>query len=152
MPPSVRRLELTAARDAGRSSGPAEVNARWSFVSQAPGQNGDQGILPLPTLRIDGAFDLENRAPAGEPFSLRLGLDGWQGNASAPVADLALQASFDDGETWQPLAVTADGDGHVAEVVHPPGDGFVSLRASVTTEDGTALDQTVIRGYEIAAR
>ncbi|UCM90954.1 S8 family serine peptidase [Streptomyces marincola] len=145
-------LELTASSGSTLAPLATEVSARWSFSSAGPAEGEPGRHLPLPTLRIDGDFDLANRAPAGEPFALDLVVDGWQGIEPAPVESITLEASFDDGDTWRPLRVTAEGDGHTAGVAHPPGAEFVSLRAAVTTEDGTSLEQTVIRSYALAPR
>ncbi|MDT0266567.1 S8 family serine peptidase [Streptomyces sp. DSM 44915] len=151
VPPEEARyvFETRATRETHWASLATEVTARWEFTSRgaAPGGSSD---LALPTLRVGGAFDGENRAPAGEEFALDLTVDGWQGRAAEPAASVELAASFDDGASWRPLPVT--GADHVwrATVEHPADGEFVSLRAEVTGQDGTVLEQTVLRAYALA--
>jgi hypothetical protein len=66
----------------------------------------------------------------------------------APVTALTVEASFDDGRTWRPLAVTLDGPTTAtAEITHPRGPSYVSLRANATDSAGNSVTQTVIRAY-----
>jgi hypothetical protein len=60
---------------------------------------------------------------------------------------LEVQASYDDGATWQPAVVNPSGDHWVAAVTHPRGPGHVSLRATATDDAGNSTDQTIIHAY-----
>jgi hypothetical protein len=69
----------------------------------------------------------------------------------APVTALTLQISYDDGGTWQPASTarTTTG-GWVATVTNPAAGGYASLRATATG-DGTAVQETILHAYRIAA-
>lgn len=54
-----------------------------------------------------------------------------------------------DGTSWQPATVTPHRDEWLASVDHPRDARFVSLRSSVTEQDGTAQQQTIIRAYAL---
>ncbi|WP_147341584.1 hypothetical protein [Actinomadura logoneensis] len=98
---------------------------------------GQDDIIKLPTVEYRTALDDENRAPANTTQTLTLTLQ----QAKAGVKP-TLWTSFDDGESWTPVSVSADGDRWTASFRNP-AKGFVSLRTKI---DG-AVDQTVIRAY-----
>jgi hypothetical protein len=50
------------------------------------------------------------------------------------------------GESWREARVLG---GRLVLRSHPEGDGFVSLRATVSDGQGNSVTQTVIRGYRI---
>ncbi|MBO2448049.1 S8 family serine peptidase [Actinomadura barringtoniae] len=107
---------------------------------------------PLFAARVDGAFDQNNRAPAGSPFALTLRITDGRVLNPGPLPHLThatVEASYDDGATWRPAKVTATGDDRwKATLIHPAGpDGYVSLRIRLADGAGTSLKQTVIRAY-----
>ena len=54
-------------------------------------------------------------------------------DSAATLTALTVDASFDDGRTWRPLAVTLESPTTAtAEVTHPRGPSYVSLRAKAT--------------------
>jgi hypothetical protein len=101
-------------------------------------------------VRYAPELDANNRAPAGkelpDPFSIdRLGDIG-------RISDLGVEASFDDGRRWTRLRGGRPRGGRdVASIAHPAGNGFVSLRASVTDDRGNTVEQTIVRAYELRA-
>ncbi|WP_034487325.1 S8 family serine peptidase [Actinomadura oligospora] len=110
---------------------------------------------PMFAARVDGAFDQKNRAPAGLPFELALRItDGRLSTPASPprLTHATVEASYDDGKTWQPAKVTATGDDRwTASLTHPSSpDGYVSLRINVSNDEGTSLKQTVIRAYGLS--
>lgn len=151
--PATYELDLHATRSVDWTPLATEVDAAWTFPSAAPAGGEPVTDLPLPTLRITGDVDDHDRAPAGKSFDLDLTLDGWQGVAPAPAKSMTLQASFDDGQTWQPVQVSAASDGHwTASLDHPAAAQYVSLRAAVESENGIGLKQTVIRAYALGGQ
>ena len=60
-----------------------------------------------------------------------------------------LYVSFNDGTTWQPLAITRL-HGSWRAVVHDPATGYVSLRSLVTDGHGDRTEQTVYRAYAVS--
>jgi hypothetical protein len=142
------RLETDSSRYAGFVLS-TRVSAAWTFRSgHVTGEEPEP--LPLMAVRYAPELDANNRAPAGRryeiPFSIdRLGDIG-------RISDLGVEASFDDGRTWTRLRVGRPRGGrYVASIAHPAGNGFVSLRASVTDDRGNTAEQTVVRAYELRA-
>lgn len=122
-----------------------QVDASWT-VSAGPDED---GYLPFVSLRVGGAVDLRNRAPAGEPFPVRLTLERADGTRPEPAAG-TLEVSYDDGGSWQPAPVQLSGGELTALVPAPPaGTEFASLRASAEDTDGARVEQTVIHAYEV---
>ena len=145
--PKPARYELTteSTRDAPWSGLSAEQRTSWTFASQNA-----EGVTPLPLLavRYDMALDDLNRAPAG-PFTFGVFAEQ-NGAASAPqVAALKLEASFDDGKSWQQVTVEPDAGRWVAELDHPAGGCYVSLRATAADQAGNTVEQTTVRAYAV---
>jgi hypothetical protein len=137
-------LTTEAARDAPWSALSTRQRTVWTFTSARAGQ---ASPLPLLTVRYEAKLDAQGRAPAGTPFAFDVAVE--QNGPQRPVASLTLSASFDDGLTWRPVALSRTGDRWTARLSHPAA-GFVSLRATATDRDGNAVDQTMIRAYGLA--
>ncbi|WP_446213551.1 S8 family serine peptidase [Micromonospora sp. IBSANI012] len=122
------------------------VDAEWTFKS-AHVSDGELVKLPMTAIRYTPELDIDNRAPAGRRFAIPVSLDRQIGAAPGQTTSLTVEASFDDGKTWQPLTVRRSGEKAVAWVRNPAGTGFVSLRAAATDTSGNTVKQTVIRAY-----
>ncbi|WP_346535378.1 S8 family serine peptidase [Micromonospora sp. DPT] len=122
------------------------VDAEWTFKSGHV-SDGELVKLPMTAIRYTPELDIDNRAPAGRMFPIPVSLDRQVGAAPGQTTALTVEASFDDGETWQPLTVRRSGEKAVAWVRNPAGTGFVSLRAAATDTSGNTVKQTVIRAY-----
>ncbi|MER6592568.1 S8 family serine peptidase [Micromonospora purpureochromogenes] len=122
------------------------VDAEWTFKSGHVG-DGELVKLPMTAIRYTPELDIDNRAPAGRLFRIPVSLDRQIGAAPGQTTTLTVEASFDDGETWQELTVQRSGEKAVAWVRNPAGTGFVSLRAAATDTSGNTVKQTVIRAY-----
>ncbi|GAB3179628.1 subtilisin family serine protease [Micromonospora palomenae] len=122
------------------------VDAEWTFTSAHVG-DGDLVKLPMTAIRYTPELDIDNRAPAGRLFRIPVSLDRQIGAAPGQTRTLTVEASFDDGKTWQRLTVRRSGEKAVAWVRNPAGTGFVSLRAAATDTSGNTVNQTVIRAY-----
>ncbi|MEH1058303.1 S8 family serine peptidase [Micromonospora sp. CPCC 206171] len=122
------------------------VDAEWTFKSGHVG-DGELVKLPMTAIRYTPELDIDNRAPAGRMFAIPVSLDRQVGAAPGQTTALTVEASFDDGKTWQPLTVRRSGEKAVASVRNPAGTGFVSLRAAATDSSGNTVKQTVIRAY-----
>ena len=124
------------------------AQATWTFRSGRVTES-NPAVLPLWDVRISGAFDLLDRAPAGRPFRLTVAPDVYVGAPRARITSIAVRASFDDGRTWHRLVLHRDGAGRwTATVIPPRGAAFVSLSASLTDAAGNSTQQTVIRAYQ----
>ncbi|MFI7426565.1 S8 family peptidase [Micromonospora sp. NPDC049836] len=122
------------------------VDAEWTFRSGHV-SDGELVKLPLTAIRYTPELDIDNRAPAGRLFAIPISLDRQVGAAPGRTRTLTVEASFDDGRTWQPLTVRRTGERAVAWVHNPAGSGFVSLRAAASDTGGNTVTQTVIRAY-----
>ncbi|WP_433175909.1 hypothetical protein [Actinoallomurus sp. CA-150999] len=100
---------------------------------------GQDNVIKLPTVQYRTALDDTNQARANTTQTLTVVPQ----QAKAGV-EPSLWTSFDDGKSWTPVSLRADGDQWVASFRNP-AKGFVSLRTKI---DG-AVDQTVIRAYGI---
>jgi subtilisin family serine protease len=136
------RLEADATRRVFDLS--TRVTAAWTFRSAT---TADLEPLPLLGVRFLPRLDDHNRAPSGQDFSFPVRLGRQPGPAYGTVDELTVDVSYDDGQTWQPVALSGTGDERTATVTHPAGPGFVSLRARARDTAGNALDQTIIRAY-----
>jgi subtilisin family serine protease len=121
------------------------IDAEWTFTSA---HTEDQIALPLLAVRFAPNLDGHNAAPAGKRFTIPVYVQrngGDVGQVSTPV----VEASYDDGTTWQPARVARAGGEWAATVDHPRGARFVSLRSSVSDPAGTTQRLTVIRAYAL---
>ena len=97
-------------------------------------------------VRFTPALDGNNSAPAGRTFTIPVTIQTQ--NGTQPHR-LTVEASYDDGTTWKPATLRKTGDGWNAEVRHPRGTGFVSLRATATDQKANSITQTLIRAYRL---
>ncbi|MGR6316619.1 S8 family serine peptidase [Micromonospora soli] len=122
------------------------VDAEWTFKSGHVA-DGELVKLPLTAVRFTPELDIDNRAPADQLFAIPVSLDRQIGAEPGQTTSLTVEASFDDGQTWQQLTVQRSGEKGVAWVRNPAGTGFVSLRAAATDTSGNTVKQTIIRAY-----
>lgn len=125
-----------------------QVNNEWTFrTKNVPGFVPEP--LPLLAVRFAPKLDVHNAAPAGR-FCFPVYVQ--RGGSNTPIALSGapkVEVSYDDGTTWQPVRLTPDHDQWQAEVNHPKGAQFVSLRASVADKQGGSVKQTIIRAYAL---
>jgi hypothetical protein len=124
------------------------TESTWTFPSSTtPGGEPVVEALLIPDYDVD--VDLRNRVRSepGEPVSFDLGLSRPEGATPSPVATARLDASYDDGATWQEATLVASGDRW--QVTLPPGSGLVSLRLRAEDTGGSTVDQTVVRAFAV---
>jgi hypothetical protein len=142
-------LSVTARRSVPWSTLGTATQATWTFRSGHVA-GASAAALPLWDVRISGAFDSLDRAPAGRPFRLTVAPDLPAGAPQARITSIAVAASFDNGMTWQRLILHRAGCGRWNTTVSPPaGSAFVSLSASLTDAAGNSTRQTMIRAYQL---
>ncbi|MEV4759677.1 S8 family serine peptidase [Micromonospora sp. NPDC049559] len=144
--PATYRLEVTADRPAAARLS-TRTRVAWTFRSARP--SGDRPVpMAVAAVRFTPALDASSAAPAGRPTVVPVTVQRQAGSVASPTRQLAVEVSFDDGVNWRasPLRSTAAG---TETVVTPPGPGFVSLRARWSDTAGNALEQTIIRAYEV---
>ncbi|WP_253860261.1 S8 family peptidase [Actinoalloteichus caeruleus] len=140
--PAEFTVEANATRDVPWSSLGSSAEARWTFHSDTAGET-EAEEQPMLGVRFSGAAgdaDLLGRLPGGGEHVLSVDVE----RAVGEVAELSVEVSTDDGETWEVVEVV---DGTVT--VEHPEEGFVSLRASATDSEGNSVEQTVIRSYQV---
>jgi hypothetical protein len=139
-------------------------------VRQAPREDICQ-IQPLILLEYALGLDINNRVPAGRAhvFTVTAGHHSKAIDRSK-VTELAVQASFDDGQTWTDARIvdgprdSFDAGGFLpaaaprqqfrVELRIPPladTNGFVSLRVQASDANGGTVDQTIQRAYTLKA-
>jgi subtilisin family serine protease len=149
--PATYRVELDVAEGRPGWSLSPEAYSAWTFSSTRPT---GPGAEPLPVLAAnwDLDLDLNNAAPAGRAFALRLNAATQPGAQPVPVKAAKVWVSFNDGGTWKRVAVAGTGGAFTGSVWHPKlpnTTGFVSLRYEITDTAGGKLEQTVIRAYAL---
>ncbi|MFC7534909.1 S8 family serine peptidase [Actinoplanes sp. GCM10030250] len=137
------RLESTATRGAPHTLA-TEVRASWTFRSA---HTAAFQRLPLHTVRFAPPLDDTNTARSGTRLTIPLFVEHQPGSETGRIRSLAVDVSFDDGRTWRKAPLTADR--RLIMVTHPPGPGFVSLRATAADTAGNSVTQTVLRAYAL---
>jgi len=138
-------LDLERPRDLFLLS--TRVWAAWTFRSEHVASDAPRS-LPLLTARWLPQLDDHHRAH-GPIMILPLAIDRTPA-ATAPIAHVTVEASFDDGATWTRVTGAGLGDAWLGVLTHPRGAAFVSLRASVEDTAGERVEQAVIRAYAVA--
>ena len=122
----------------------------WRFRSRpVPGPGGV--LLTAMAVRFKPNLDDANRAPAGVPFTIPVSVQDQSGAPVTALRSLTVEASYDDGQSWQRVPLVRAGTGWTALVRHPAA-GFVSLRARASDAAGNEVDQTIIRAYGLRTR
>ncbi len=126
----------------------SSVNITWTFTSGPPAA---RQTIPVPSVKTGGAFDGNDSAKGGAPFTLTMQAGTAAGATPSAVTVNSVEFSDDDGATWQPATVAKDGDNNWQACLTNPtadhGTGFVSLRIKATNALGNQLEQTTIRAY-----
>jgi hypothetical protein len=150
LPPGDSRaeVEFTADNPQAWTQLSTHTDTTWSFPTTTTAA-GEVVTEPVILPDYDVAVDLHNRIHqrGHRPVAFDLGLAHPAGAADAPINQVTLNASFDDGQTWRPATVTRTDAGW--HVVLPPGSGFVSLRLHAADAAGSAIDQTILRASYI---
>lgn len=124
------------------------TDTTWSFPTSTTA-GGAVVTQPVLLPAYDVGVDLRNRVRADGrgrvAFDLRL--QHPDGVPAAAARDVTLEASYDDGTTWTPATVTPGTDGWRVEL--PAGRGLVSLRLHAEDAGGSAVDQTIVRAFEV---
>jgi hypothetical protein len=117
----------------------------WTFRSA---HTDGVAALPLIAVRYLPALDEFNRAAAGVPFAFPVEVETETGKTKTSTTSLTVEASYDDGGTWQAVRLRRVGNGWQA-IVDNPDSGYVSLRATARDAKGNAVTQTVLRAYGV---
>ena len=140
------RLETLATRSFTDLS--TEVSAAWTFRSKhVPGD--DRAPLPAMAVRFAPSLAADHSAPAGRAFTIPVTVQRQPGAPAAKVAALTVDVSYDGGRTWRKADLHKQGAGWAADVRHPAGRGYVSLRATVRDSAGNTVTVRIIQAYRL---
>lgn len=106
---------------------------------------------PLIFLRYDLGLDLDETVRGGKRHTITV-TGYYQPQLTTPpeVTDLSAEISYDGGETWQPAATEATGDGSFAITErHPRHAGVVALRVSASDDAGNTVVQTMPEAFTV---
>ncbi|MET7748971.1 S8 family serine peptidase [Micromonospora sp. NPDC005367] len=127
---------------------PARLSTRVETVWEFDSAYTETGTA-LPLTAVGFAPGLDDHNTAKKHGMLAVPLTFTRQAGAGKVAEVEVEASFDDGAHWTKTQVLSLPGGHTAKVKHPGRAGFVSLRARVTDSAGAVVTTTVIRAYEI---
>ncbi|MGW1062024.1 S8 family peptidase [Micromonospora rubida] len=142
---AIYRLEAAVDRSSYADVS-TKVTSAWTFRSRHEATPLPVA-LPLLTVRYAPALDAGRTAPAGKPFLLPIRVEHQPGSTSGTVTELAVQVSYDDGKTWRTAPVTRVRGTWAAALTHPADAKHVSLRATAANNQGSQVEQTIIRAY-----
>ncbi|RRS00489.1 hypothetical protein EIW28_07970 [Glycomyces terrestris] len=131
------RYTLTSEAARGSVATPLAVSATatWEFDSATA----ELELLDLPVVVVEAAGVQHGWAEGDEPLELELSLSSGEQEAES----IGLEVSYDDGATWTEVEV----DCGTAELVHPEGAEYASLRLTATDAAGTEVTHTTIRSF-----
>lgn len=118
-----------------------KVTAEWGFRS---GHVETATALPLWTIGFNPPFSLTNTVPAGQVLNVPVRVESQPQAEVGQLGPVTVEASYDDGATWQatPVSVGADDQRQIALDL-PTGSGNVSLRASAEDSAGNTVAETI---------
>ncbi|MFD6949697.1 MULTISPECIES: hypothetical protein [unclassified Nocardiopsis] len=126
------------------------VEAVWTVSSSTP--ESGQERLPLWLVRYQPDVDARNTVDARGLLRLPFSVESQPGSAPGRVEEVTVEASADDGRTWDQVRVVERGDGGYTALVRlPRRDGeYLSLRARLSDSEGSTLEQTIIRALRLS--
>ena len=144
------RLVVDASRPAGTWRLSTRTHTEWAFVSST---NDASWFQPLALLQMEYRMDtdLHGDVAAGRSEGIRIKPipQAGGGPSTGNITSVTLEVSYDDGTTWEPVTLTRGADdwwGGALKLATQPG-GFVSVRATATTDAGFSIKQEIIRAY-----
>ncbi|MGW8884233.1 S8 family peptidase [Streptomyces sp. NPDC055749] len=126
------------------------VQSQWSFDSDT--DDGSGTILPLMAVRFTPhGLDASGGAPRYATTRVDVAVQRAPGAVEATVAPAELEVSWDDGATWHAVKLTEGRHGTPphADLTAPGGASYATLRATVAASDGSAVEQTVTRAFQV---
>lgn len=140
------RVVSDAWRDAERWNTSTSTHTEWTFWSKQQ----EEFKTELPILSLDYKVDTDMNGKAMPGRSTKLGVTAIQ-VAGAPgngkIAGASLEASYDEGKSWEKVGLVSEGEGWTANIENRKGATSVSLRASAWDDAGNSIKQEVIKAY-----
>ncbi|NJP92670.1 S8 family serine peptidase [Nonomuraea sp. FMUSA5-5] len=135
------RIEYDLANGADWAKLSTRTRGVWTFGSER-----GTAVLPLLVATFDAPVDLRNQAGSRR---LTLSVRHQEGAERSAIKRVTLEVSDDDGATWRPARLRADGEGTYRTTLDRSRPGFVSLRLNASDVRGNTLTQEVIRAYAL---
>ncbi|MFE0649485.1 S8 family serine peptidase [Streptomyces sp. NPDC059534] len=123
-----------------------KAGTAWTFASARPVSGKEDLALLWPRYDLD--LDAENTAKGGRTYHFDLAFV-LQNGATPDIDGVEVEASADDGATWQPATVRSKSDGSYKVSVSNPDSGYVSLRVKAQDTKGSTFEQTLIKAYAV---
>lgn len=143
LPQEESKYRLESVAQAPYSDVSTKVAATWTFRSS---HVTGTAHLPVMAVRLTPALDDRNHAPADDAYPVPIAVERQPGAPNADISTLTVEASHDDGATWQEAAVQQQQEKWTAFVDNQSGKP-VSLRIKAADSDGNGVEQTIIRAY-----
>lgn len=124
-----------------------DASIEWRFDSVPVEAGGERNDIVLPSVQLV-ADDIEGgygERDGCQELTLELRSDPY-----GPVVhaeDMTFEVSYNDGRTWREIRIDRDGDTATAELDHPRGAKWVSVRMTALDDAGTEVEHTTIRAY-----
>ena len=138
------KVRTTATRPGTLST---QITGEWTFRS-AHTEGTEPTPIPALAVRFAPNLDNHNTAPTGKfcfPVYVQRNATDDPGQTNPPRVEI----SYDDGQTWKPVRLTRQQDQWQAEVNHPRGAKFASLRSSISDAEGNTAKVTIIHAYAL---
>ncbi|MFE4336849.1 S8 family serine peptidase [Streptomyces sp. NPDC056831] len=123
-----------------------KASTAWTFTSARPANGKEDLALLWPKYGLD--LDAENTTRGGNTYHFDLAFV-LQNGATPDIDGVEVEASSDDGATWQPAKVKSKSDGSYKVSVSNPASGHVSLRVKAQDTNGSKIEQTLIKAYAV---
>lgn len=118
--------------------------AQWEFAIDS--LTGDT-VLGVSVVDFDAEGIESGYAEAGTVQEVELEYATQPGAEQQVCTAMTFEVSYDDGATWEAVAIDRDGDHAAAELALPEDAEFVSVRFSAADEAGNTVTHSTIRSY-----
>ncbi|MFI6061964.1 S8 family serine peptidase [Streptomyces sp. NPDC051286] len=123
-----------------------KASTAWTFKSARPANGKEDLALLYPKYGLD--LDAENTTQGSQTYHFDLAFL-LQNGTTPDIDGVEVEASADDGATWQPATVKSKSNGSYKVSVSNPDSGYVSLRVKAQDTNGSKIEQTLIKAYAI---
>jgi len=106
-------------------------------------------VQPLLTLNYQVQGEGLNGLTHPGPQTISLHVGHLQLGGSAAIKGATARVSYNDGDSWAPASVTAQGGGRFTITFNAPAGVDVSLKVSASDAKGGSISETLIRGYGV---
>lgn len=126
-------------------------HAEWTFRSKETPSDRST-FLPLINLGFDVDTDLKGDVRGGSRLPVGISAEYVKGAAdTGTIGGGSLEVSYDDGATWQKVALKKSwrGAAWTGELQVPDGAQYISFRAGASDDRGGAVKQEIIRAVGV---